>query len=409
MKKILLLLLFLFIPKVDALTYSDYSDFSEFSDKQIENSPLVDVVTEKRYKYYKLNREDGPYLMAGTNSNYAYIDYNDYILSDFSPVLYEKPDETNRVITSKTEYKYQRVSPVNYLQINLAKTSPRIQIKSLKIYQKDKEITDYDIIGYYTSFEVATASGPISPNGWIKIRLHDNYYLDELKITLELEGSYNNIEYTYTAGYDDVVYMSNDFKYQNTDNLKTEFLFKNSSLKNPKFEYFYDNDREESNVLKKTSETRTIYRYQDKLYRHYNLEKIYNDKYTKEPDGDFIYKDNNDYKIYYAYRTRSIIETDNLTANNFIQPKRSLKEPLNNNEVKNINDSNKKTLTSNSSDNYQRPLEKTEYQKANIIDNYSNENNNLIYLIYFLIFFILSIIILLLSKCYKSKINCGKV
>ena len=74
-----------------------------------------------------------------------------------------------------------------------------------------------------------------------------------------------------------------------------------------------------------------------------------------------------------------------------------------------FNDSNKKTLTSNSSDNYQRPLEKTEYQKANIIDNYSNENNNLIYLIYFLIFFILSIIILLLSKCYKSKINCGKV
>ena len=174
MKKILLLLLFLFIPKVDALTYSDYSDFSEFSDKQIEKSPLVDVVTEKRYKYYKLNREDGPYLMAGTNSNYAYIDYNDYILSDFSPVLYKKPDETNRVITSKTEYKYQRVSPVNYLQINLAKTSPRIQIKSLKIYQNDKEITDYDIIGYYTSFEVATASGPISPNGWIKIRLHDN-------------------------------------------------------------------------------------------------------------------------------------------------------------------------------------------------------------------------------------------
>ena len=228
-------------------------------------------------------------------------------------------------------------------------------------------------------------------------------------MTLEVEGSYYNIEYTDTAGYDDVVYMSNDFKYQNTDNLKTEFLFKNSSLKNPKFEYFYDNDREESNVLKKTSETRTIYRYQDKLYRHYNLEKIYNDKYTKEPDGDFIYKDNNDYKIYCAYRTRSIIETDNLTANNFIQPKRSLKEPLNNNEVKNINDSNKKTFTSNSSDNYQRPLEKTEYQKANIIDNYSNENNNLIYLIYFLIFFILSIIILLLSKCYKSKINCGKV
>ncbi len=415
MKKLFLLLLFLFIPKVDALTYSDYSSFSEFTDSPTQSNALVDVITEKRYKYYKLNKEEGPYLLADAVSDYQYIDYDDYILSEPSDILYEKPDEINKVIITEKQYKYQRVSPVNYLQINLSKnTSSSIQIKSLRIYNKTENITDYDIVGYYTNYDPEISSGRLDPNGWIKIRLHDNFYLEDLKIVLELDGNYNNVEYTYESGYDDKVYTKNKFKYQNTVNLNKEFLFKNSTLQNPKFEYFYDSEREESNVLQKTSETRTIYRYQDKLYRHYNLEKIYNDKYTKEPDGDFIYRDEDDYKIYYAYRTRSLIKENLLNVSsthiNNLSPSGDLKLDTNTLEFKENKVKDKIIGENNSVSNvYQKPLKKIEYQKANILDNQNTENNNLFYLLYFLIFFILSIIILLLSKYYKSKVNYGKV
>ena len=50
-----MLLLFLLVPEVNALTYSDYTPFSEFSENIIYKSDTVDVITEKRYKYYKTN------------------------------------------------------------------------------------------------------------------------------------------------------------------------------------------------------------------------------------------------------------------------------------------------------------------------------------------------------------------
>ena len=99
-----MLLLFLLVPEVNALTYSDYTPFSEFSENIIYKSDTVDVITEKRYKYYKTNKEMGPYLLESANSDYEYIDYDDYILSAPSQILYEKPDDTNRVVTIKKEY-----------------------------------------------------------------------------------------------------------------------------------------------------------------------------------------------------------------------------------------------------------------------------------------------------------------
>ena len=415
MKKILLLLLFLFIPKVDALTYSDYSDFSEFTEEPVTATPLIDVITEKRYNYYKLNKILGPYLLAGEESDYEYLDYDDYILSSPSEFSTEKPDDTDRIITTKTQYKYQSVSPVNYVQVFLSQnTSAQINIKSLRIYYNDEEIKDYNTVGYRSNYNVATSSGTLKPGGDLKINFHETYNLNELKIVLELDGNYTNIEYTYTSGVNNTVYTSNDFKYQNIINLNEEFLFKNAKLENPEFVYFYDDEREESNVLQNTNEIRYLYSYQDKLYRYYNLEKVYNNKYTKQADGEFIYKDENDYKVYYAYRTRSIIsdlvstsvlkETDgNLVNTAFLDNRKQ------SNNIDNINSSdinNKEAIATN---DYQKPLETIDYQKANIIDDSTQPSSNISYLIYFFLFLILSIIILLLSKCYKSKLKCAKV
>ena len=61
MKKIVLFLLVLFSLniKVQASSqdvyYSSYSDFSEFVEKRIEGSELIDVETERRYRWYKEN------------------------------------------------------------------------------------------------------------------------------------------------------------------------------------------------------------------------------------------------------------------------------------------------------------------------------------------------------------------
>ena len=409
-----MLLLFLLVPEVNALTYSDYTPFSEFSENIIYKSDTVDVITEKRYKYYKTNKEMGPYLLESANSDYEYIDYDDYILSAPSQILYEKPDDTNRVVKIKKEYEYKRVKPINYFKISVPKTAFSMQISNFRIYDGDKEITNYETVGYFTNFSQNPAPSYINPNGWLHFRLKEDVYLDELKISFDIVSD-NVLEYTLIAGHNDKpyentnVYINDSFKYQNIN--KYTFNFKDGSLNEPEFEYFYSFLEEESNVLIKTGQEREIYQYQDKLYRHYNLEKIYNDEYTKDAVGDYIYKDENDYKLYYAYRTRSILE-DNLlsTANNLIPANNIL--PLNkqNTEKTNIDNSLEKELVEGKTiDDYSRPLEKINYTKANPIKQKTVMNENLLYLLYFFIFLILSIILLLLSKHYKNKINYGKV
>ena len=112
----------------------------------------------------------------------------------------------------------------------------------------------------------------------------------------------------------------------------------------------------------------TLYTYKDTLYRKYNLEKEYYTDYLKDAYGDYIYRDEDDYKDYYAYRSRSIIE-DNIT-NNLL------------NKEKPIVIEKGKLTTPNQIDDTIKPLNNYKTIKTNNNKNKVNTNNTTNTLIY---------------------------
>lgn len=359
MKKILLVLVLLFIPKVHALTYTDYSDYSEFTENEVQGTDLIDVKTENRYRYYKLEKVIGNYGEKG----YDYVDYNDYILSKESEMSLTKPNEKDRVINEKYGYEYKRVSPVNFIKIT--NKGSYISMKNIKIYDGNSQITEIDTRGFSSDNDIVPfGRATINENGFIIIEFHEMHYLDNLKISMIINGT--NVKYKFEAG-ENRAYVSSDFDYGNISDYNDTFEFKNASLESPNYEYFYDLKKDVSNVLMTASDLLTFYTYQDKIYRPYNLNKIYNYYYTKDAVGDFIYKDENDYKTYYSYRTRDIIKDAPIKEN---------------------------TFTNTTSDIVKVP---------------NTSKNDISYLIYFIIFAFLSTLILVLSKHYKKTSKRAKV
>ena len=118
MKKILLFLILTFcVSNVMALEYTDYSEFSEFSEEVIKEDDLTDVKSERRYKYYKLNKILGPYVES-PSEKYPYLDDEDYIYTNYSEVSPIKPeDKEGRIIEEVGSYKYKRVKDINYITI----------------------------------------------------------------------------------------------------------------------------------------------------------------------------------------------------------------------------------------------------------------------------------------------------
>lgn len=360
MKKLLLVFMLIFIPKVQALSYTDYSDYSEFTEKEIQKTDLIDVKTEKRYKYYKLEKTYGNY----GDKEYDYVDYNDYILSDESEIFLTKPDDTDKIIYEKYGYQYKRVSPVNYIKIN--NLGSELSIKKLKVYDGSKQIIEFDTRSYKATDNILIdGSVLIKQNGFATIYFHERHYLDNLKIEMSLTGE--NINYKYEAG-ENRAYVSSEMGYGKDENYNHTFAFKYAYLEKPNYEYFYDLKRPTTNVLMKNSDLLTFYTYKDKIYRPYNLNKIYNDYYSTNSVGDFTYKDENDYKIYYTYRTRDIIK--------------DFKNDMA--KISNIS-------------------------KNDIVKVPNTSKNDLSYLIYFIIFTILSVFFLVLSKQYKKYKNRVKV
>ena len=132
MKKILVLfLLFFAVGNASALEYSDYTDFSEYTENYIQSNDLTDVKIERRYKYYKLEKELGGY---GENDSveYPFIDKDDYIYTDYSDVSIEKPSEKEgRIIETINGYHYHKVKDINFLKIKVLMSD--IALSDIKI------------------------------------------------------------------------------------------------------------------------------------------------------------------------------------------------------------------------------------------------------------------------------------
>ncbi len=425
MKKILLIVLLLSFSNVQAMEYSDYTEFSDFTDQYIESDDLTDVKVERRYKYYKLEKVLGDYSVE-TTDEYPYFDKDDYKYTDYSSFSEDKPeDKEGRITDSKTSYKYKKIKDPNL--INISASMADSTIKNLKIFYNNEEIN------YELTEGIDAKEFTIKANKSISIAFKEKYDLRFLKMTFDITSSNGVSAFLNIVTSTDGVNLTKDVPVYKHGSSVT-WLGNQSGVivKDDIWDTYYsDTKLSTSSILRYDRET-TLYRYKDILYRTYNLTRDYYDEYLNAPYEDYIYKDEMDYKDYYAKRTRTIIDTE---------PKISEtdSEDIENNNVINDNivsevipevalpdlkkESNQvpkaKTLdniiyskTVTSSNNLTRPnYNYSNYYPVKVTKTVEKTPDMTFRLIYIIWpwFLILVILILVLSKLYKKRKECAKV
>ncbi|MGI6325140.1 MAG: hypothetical protein ACOXZS_04295 [Bacilli bacterium] len=328
-----LLLLMLISYKVYALDnniYLTYSDWSDWQETKIEETPLIEVQVEKKYRWYMEDRIDGDYYIENENDpSFPLIDRSNYLETTFSEFTNDQPHMLpNRIVEEKRVYRYRHMRPVRYIYIlNPHNFFGHFYIPELNVLINGQKVS-YD---YYCGRCSNDFSSKINDNNVLQT---DVYLYNNTELRIDLGGYYNVEDIRIDLYLYDPILSSKSFDIMLSPYFnftQPQYFFKSFS------EYFYCNDITEVKLfslqidnswLKEpewfewecsddpitpslTTEVDQIhlYRYKDILYKHYRLDKIYYDDnyYPSAPDLAFK-RDDNDYKYYYRYRTKSIIE-----------------------------------------------------------------------------------------------------
>ena len=236
----------------------------------------------KEYKWYRLKEESHYFTMGNNENDYVFLNKEDTILTEFTNWEINKPSiRDGRSIETKTEYKYKRIKPIKYIYIN--------NIKS------NKEIIKLDDISLGNNYTLECINC---------IKEDENYTLKEdsyLKVNLGNNFNIDNFKYKFNEIDSLIVYfLVND----NLESVSFKGIYKNQKLNIEKVKdnYFEDEIISQDKKLSEDKnyiliEEKILYRYRDTLYRYYKLKKEYYDNYSKEKVKDYIYKDEEKYKI----------------------------------------------------------------------------------------------------------------
>jgi len=391
MKKILVLFLMLFgVGQVSALEYSDYSEFSEYTDRYIQSDDLTDVKVERRYKYYKFEKELGGYG-EDTTLDYPYIDKEDFIYTDYSNLSLDKPlEKEGRVIEEINGYHYKKIKDINY--ITLEASMADLTLDNIKVLYNDAEL-DYEI-------ETKSVNGnTINQCGYIKLKFNDLVDISKITLTYDTKEKSNrdgsiivrigndDVEY----GYSTVYFVENKFQSwsgMNADVYLTSFE-----------DYYSEIELETGKAVMKLGEE-TLYKYKDILYRNYNLNKIYYNEYLTMPYEDYIYMDESLYKDYYAKRVRTILPEVPEVTNEVVTAESGVLKNNNQNSI---------SVLDKTSNAYEVPSRSIYYPlNINKINDLKEKDTKELYSLFFP-FLLLVILILVLSKLYQKKKECVKV
>ena len=293
MKKILVLLLCLYIGNVSALEYSDYSDFSDYSEEFISSDDLTDVKTERRYKYYKYVKEYGPYEKESTlNSEYSNIDYLDFKYTDESGYFEERPsEEEGRIITSHTLYRHLKADDIKYIKIyNSNSKNIDLNYSNFNIIYKDKSI-DYNIV--YNNADESV----IHPYGYMIIEFDENIDVRFLNIRIDVTASKVGGASIFFTLYNDRLNVGeSEYIFSTLDTRSVNLRCINLPVFSNAFVYYYSDKVETTTPTIHYDDTVIRYTYKDKLYHKYKLVKEYTDDYLLEGYDDYIYIDEENYK-----------------------------------------------------------------------------------------------------------------
>ena len=271
-KLLLSLFLSFFIIRVSALEIP-YSEWSE-------TKPNVEeylIESEDRYLFYKEKEINIEYLPKDEFKDKLY-DLDDYKLSEESELLDSKPleKEDREIIEVESEYDNANEIKKVKLSFDIGVYISEIDIKNVRdnIYYE----VEYDFIN----------DGDFETKGFIKdlvITFNEKHYLHNLNILIYYDSENEN--------------DSLSFKYLNEDD--KELYYANFDFKANPFSI-------NSFILDKVSYKTIKYKYIDKLYKTYEIEKEYTDEYYTELDG--YIKDESTKKTFYRYVTSSAVIVD---------------------------------------------------------------------------------------------------
>lgn len=250
----------------------------------------------RKYKYYYLDRIYGPYSEEAS-FEYPYINYDDYIYTDYIESLEEPLDKPNREIEETIYYKYKRIKNIKYIRIK--NNSNPINVSNIDLKYNGEDIN-------YTISSTSGEDSLIESGGYLTIQfqVEIDQSLVKLKIESDAFGSGINI---ITA--DDIC---NQSIYRCTIGNMFEWDGTNATY------YSYSSWVEDIYPFKLSSGRvviyqgkATSYRYRDKLYRTYREEKIYSLGYLVEPKYPFVIKDEYDFIEENVRSEEDSLEADN--------------------------------------------------------------------------------------------------
>lgn len=317
--KYLIFVLLIIVP-FDVFAYYEYSDYM-YSDSYIEESEFVEVVKERRYKFYEIQRDYSSYIKDETDEfpyksdDYVYSD--EVTISDVVPFYIKS--YTEKEYTSYKEYKKIRYISFSDFQTN----SNTFGISEIYVDINNKQINvdlsclecNQDIVNSLTDRnQFSFVSVPLNSN--IVVDLGDYYYPNDIKFYICVAGSY-------MKNYSMNVKLYNDLDEVLYSNFYTGKL---SSYELGQFNInmFSDLLILDDNVIEVDNYIDSIdngviidhfkkYLYYDRLYKYYNEKRIYLDDYYVDVDG--YIKDEDSYKDYYKYRIKKYIDDESKDEN----------------------------------------------------------------------------------------------
>lgn len=287
MKKIFLVIMF-FVGS--SITYAFDWNYSEWSEEYPQGMDEILIQSEDRYLWYKETIYDIEYLKKEDINDKLY-DENDIQYYE-SEELLEYPEEYLEREISKI------VKQIVYTKSDIAGISLKTSSSNISISEITIIKNDVEIINYNTSFSYLNDGNLdeyISLDDEVNLYFNNKVDLDELD-NLHISVYYNKntsgqegIDFNFISDANDIIYYVN---------YKIDLCQTQNCTLNPRKNILMDS----------LYHSRIMYKYKDKLYKTFRVNKEYDEEYASEKEG--YQKDISTKKTFYRYITNDYIILD---------------------------------------------------------------------------------------------------
>ena len=293
--KLLLLLLLIFVPKIQAKIY--------YLDAQALDENEYQIKETKKYRFYKEEKIYNYFIEDENDQDFLNKDNKKYFYTTYSEYSKEKPESLkNREIKERTVYIYQRLKKAKYVR--------------LEVFSDDEVLIEYRIRKGRENLKNSAFCKNCSE--FYYMNLEDEDYITGVKINildidLKHSSDINDIKI-------DIAFNTNDVKYKITfyedDNLTNplyswEKLSTANLITIDEFEILDAAFIEEFELYTKRNDmmlkdSYQEYSYRDKYIGYYKIIKNYYPGYVENVEG--YIKDNDDFIVEKEYLKKARIE-----------------------------------------------------------------------------------------------------